>query len=110
MSGETYRPHHSWSSPVFTIIVSSSGGTTRRRPSTNFAPPVPPVKTTIMRRSARSLPDLLSHRVLNPAVRTCSSLDHGIPDKPVDAVAIEILLRSYAVPVAQDVARGARDW
>src|ERR1700757_3811267 len=61
MSGETYSPHHRRSSPVLTINVSSSGGTTCRNPSTNFAPPVPPVSTVIMRPSAHSRP----HRQLH---------------------------------------------
>src|ERR1700728_3230019 len=51
MSGETYRPHHSRSSPVLTTRVISSGAMTWRRPSTNFAPPVPPLRTQIMRAS-----------------------------------------------------------
>src|SRR5579859_5554727 len=48
MSGETYRPHQSRSSPVLTTSVISSAGMTWRRPSTNFAPPVPPLRTQII--------------------------------------------------------------
>src|SRR5580692_1408767 len=48
MSGETYSPHQSRSSPVFTTIVISSAGMIWRRPSTNFAPPVPPERTQII--------------------------------------------------------------
>src|SRR5438874_1842087 len=74
-SGETYKPHHSRSSPVLTMTVSSFADTTCRRPSTNFAPPVPPVSTTIIEPSPVRSP--LRPRLLSfcrPADRLSQSL------------------------------------
>src|SRR5438874_13717137 len=82
-SGETYRPHHSRSSPVLTMAVSSFADTTCHRPSTNFAPPVPPVSTTIIEPSPVRSP--LRPRLLSfcrPADRLSQSLDSRIQDKP----------------------------
>src|SRR4029077_15134493 len=78
MSGETYSPHHKRSSPVLTISVSSSGAMTCCKPSTNLAPPVPPVSTVIMPPPAHNL-----LRQRQPA------FSHGVtPDDP--ALAKEI--------------------
>src|SRR5690348_1635267 len=78
-SGETYSPHHSWSSPVLTMIVSSSGGTIRLSPSTNFAPPVPPVSTVIMLRSAHSHEHQLPRSILISAAQSLGTPWRGLP-------------------------------
>ena len=45
MSGETWRPKTSRSSPTFPITVTPVGSTASSRPCTNRAPPTPPLRT-----------------------------------------------------------------
>src|SRR6266851_1377984 len=106
-SGETYSPHHSRSSPVLTMMVRSLDGTTWRRPSTNFAPPVPPVSTTIMPPcpSRRSLRDPLRPELSPPASRDARLSLSGTQDKPGGAGAKYILLIRCGPGVDRDVAR-----
>src|SRR5438445_13640708 len=105
-SGETYRPHHSRSSPVLTMTVSSFADTTCRRPSTNFGPPVPPVSTTIIEpspvRSPLRLRMLLSFRT---AARVSQSLDSRIQDKPEAAGATCCHSPGFMTPTISDVPR-----
>src|SRR5271166_1462347 len=109
-SGETYNPHQSMSSPVLTMIVSSSEATICRSPSTNFAPPVPPVRTVIIPASPpeqslqRPHPNSSVRKVNRwppPAERT--------PDKPAASGATEILLLRCAAAVLPDAARAFLD-
>src|ERR1700687_1661803 len=106
-SGETYRPHHSRSSPVLTMMVRSLDGTTWRRPSTNFAPPVPPVSTTIMRLwfSRRSLRDQQRPELFLTTSRGARLSSSGTQDKPASAGAEYILLIRCGPGVGPDAAR-----
>src|SRR5260370_17835114 len=90
------------------MIVSSSGGTTRRSPSTNLAPPVPPVSTTIMRRSARSLQRPWLRLVSSSAEWIYALLVPETPDKPAAVVATETLSFVCAVRVPQGEATPAQ--
>src|SRR6266404_9556898 len=106
-SGETYSPHHSRSSPVLTMMVRSLDGTTWRRPSTNFAPPVPPVSTTLMRPwpSRRSLRDRQRPELSPPASRDARLSWSGTQDKPEGAGAEYILLIRCGPEAGPDEAR-----
>src|ERR1700690_1071793 len=110
-SGETYSPHHRKSSPVLTIIVSSSGGTIWRSPSTNLAPPVPPVKTVIMPSLRASPPDLLRPRAgaeqaFASAGRCAPPPALRIQDKPADAGATAVLSPRFVAAVGPGAPNG----
>ena len=71
---------------MLTITVISSAGITWRSPSTNLAPPVPPVRTQIMQ------PSVLARPESSVAARSFSDRSPGltaqpeeIPDRPADA-------------------------
>src|SRR5450755_1767880 len=111
ISGEAYRPHHSRSSPVFTMMVSSSGATICRSPSMNLAPPVPPVRTVIMLPSVfeRSRYYLPQCRVARPADRCGRLLDLRTQDKPAGAGATQILWPRFVAVIGPDAARVFQD-
>src|SRR5579871_1735803 len=109
MSGETYSPHHIRSSPVFTTSVMSSAGMTWRRPSTNFAPPVPPLRTQIMLPSepVRRRPSL--HAIFRREARVYQSYARHIPDRPATVDAAPLLWLQYASEAAPGEARAFPD-
>src|SRR6266852_7868767 len=108
-SGETYSPHQSRSSPVLTINVSSSGATTSRSPSTNLAPPVPPVSTTIIQAPWRSRRHPQPPLLYQPASRVAKSLSPRTPDTPAISAASGILYALCVFEVVQDAAKVFQD-
>src|SRR5579863_7962576 len=105
MSGETYRPHQRRSSPVFTTNVISSAGMTWRRPSTNLAPPVPPVRTQIMPPSGRNLQDRWRLQVFPQAALAWPAQREETRDTPADAAAVQTPWPGCAGEAARDAAR-----
>src|SRR5580704_5390622 len=105
ISGETYRPHHRRSSPVLTMSVISSAGITWRSPSTNLAPPVPPVRTQIMLPSGRNLRDRWPLQVFQKDVPASPSPREEIPDTPADVGATRTPWPRSASEAAPDAAR-----
>src|SRR6516164_3648377 len=109
MYGETYSPHHSKSSPVLTMMISSSAGTTWHSPSTNFAPPVPPVSTVIMRPSAHTLCYPLRFLPVRLRLRHAPLPAARTPDTPATAAPDGILSPRSAPVIAPDAATAFPD-
>src|SRR5271170_2600211 len=94
--------------------VISSGGMTCRRPSTNLAPPVPPVSTQIMRppfvlvlRGLRhhAQPEVFPKAIQVSAIQVSRLAPAGIQDRPAGAGATVVPYSRCASGVAPDAAR-----